>query len=64
MRNAEKHRVRNRELMRTKRAAGLPAGDARHGTYAGYSTYGCRCFPCRSAQHQYYLKEKERRSAS
>lgn len=34
---------------RRKKPAPLKPGDERHGTYYGYSTYGCRCDPCRDA---------------
>lgn len=39
------------------RARGLP--DA-HGTYSTYVNHGCRCRPCREAQHSYYLVHRDR----
>lgn len=31
----------------------LSPGDTRHGTYTGYSNWGCRCDPCRKAKQDY-----------
>lgn len=46
-------RVANRTYMRSLRAkhlaAGLAAGDSRHGTPGGYTHYGCRCTDCTAA---------------
>jgi len=38
-------------------------GRVQHGTRAKYSKYGCRCEPCKFAEHKYYLKRVERRNA-
>lgn len=43
--NRDSHRVAVAKM----RTAGLPDGDDRHGTFAAYSQWGCRCDKCSAA---------------
>ena len=53
-----------RENRRRALERGLAADDERHGTYNGYSTYGCRCESCRRAHRDYTREYKRRREAA
>lgn len=51
---------RARTLTGAERAAnrkkiGIQDGDRRHGTYNGYSNYGCRCLSCIEANRQHTI---------
>ena len=37
----------------------IGAGDARHGTWNGYSNGNCRCDECRAASHAYYVSRRD-----
>lgn len=42
-------------------AEGLPEGDHRHGTSAGYSLYRCKCDPCKEFRNAYERRLRKRR---
>lgn len=48
LRDAKEDRVRQ----------GLPEGDKRHGTLTGYTSWGCKCDPCKDSQRRYYAGRK------
>lgn len=65
----EKRREYQREYskQRWRNRPKLALDDPRHGTWTGYSNWGCRCDPCREAGHEYqreYSKRPEVRDAS
>lgn len=49
-------RTRSRE----RREQGLPAGDSRHGTITGASSWGCTCDGCKAAWHEYRRQWRSR----
>ena len=58
---------RNRLKYRlTKKEAGLPEGDSRHGSRYAYDSFGCRCGPCKGAKSRddkdYHARRKQRES--
>lgn len=50
-------------LRNERRRGTLESDDPRHGTPAGYSSWGCRCDPCRSARSDYMKIFRQKRKS-